>query len=141
MPIRLPRGHCQQCGLKLDNPKAKWCDLHRKNKYRSQKTGAFHSKSEARRYTELVALQQAGFISNLQTQVAYPLVVGNPPVQIATWFADFVYVDTATGNVVVEDHKGFVTPVYRLKKKLVQALYGIKITETRPHKKRFRDWN
>jgi hypothetical protein len=32
---------------------------------------------------------------------------------------------------VVEDVKGLPTPVYKLKKKLVEAQYGIQIRETR----------
>jgi len=34
------------------------------------------------------------------------------------------------GKEVIEDVKGFKTPVYRLKKKLMLAIHGIDILET-----------
>lgn len=40
-----------------------------------------------------------------------------------------VLTDDERGARIVEDVKGFKTPVYRLKKKLVEALYGIQIRE------------
>jgi hypothetical protein len=51
--------------------------------------------------------------------------------KIGRYVADFRYVDTATGVVTVEDVKSgpTKTPVYRLKRKLVKALYDIDITE------------
>jgi hypothetical protein len=46
---------------------------------------------------------------------------------ICTYVADFKYLEN--GKEVVEDVKGFKTPVYKLKKKLVEAIYGIEIIE------------
>jgi hypothetical protein len=45
--------------------------------------------------------------------------------------ADFRYENVATSSVVVEDVKSPVTKtaVYRLKSKLVKALYGVEIIE------------
>jgi hypothetical protein len=50
---------------------------------------------------------------------------------IFTYVADFSYVDNVPPHpmTVVEDVKGFRTPLYRLKKKLIEAQYGIAITE------------
>ncbi len=47
-----------------------------------------------------------------------------------TAVADFSYTDTRTGLVVVEDVKGFKTPLYRWKKRHVEAQYGFRILET-----------
>jgi hypothetical protein len=44
------------------------------------------------------------------------------------YIADFVYRDR-DGNRVVEDCKGFRTPVYKLKKKLMLHVHGIRIVE------------
>lgn len=45
------------------------------------------------------------------------------------YVADFVYGKTADGKTVVEDVKGFPTPEYRIKKKLMLWVYGIEIKE------------
>lgn len=90
---------------------------------------SFHSKHEAQRYSELVLLQKAGEIENLQLQVTYRLDVGGH--HICKYIADFVY-DDKNGRQVVEDTKSYATakdPVYRLKKKLMKACHGIEIHE------------
>lgn len=74
------------------------------------------------------AMEAAGEISGLRRQVRIPLVVNG--VRVATYVADAVYV--RTGKRVVEDVKSPVTrrlPVYRLKKRLLSAIYGIDINE------------
>jgi len=92
----------------------------------------FASKLEARRYRELVIMQLAGAITDLKTQVAYVLC---PSVVIAglkrrsmRYIADFVYKDDE-GKTVVEDAKGVLTPVYKLKRHLMMHVHGIKINE------------
>lgn len=87
----------------------------------------FASKAEARRYSELLLLQRAGEISELELQPPFPLVVNG--VKVATYIADFRYRCKYTDPLIVEDVKGMSTPVYRLKKKLVLALHGVEITE------------
>jgi hypothetical protein len=87
----------------------------------------FASKAESRRYLELKALEQAGEIHGLLLQPKYPLLVGQH--KVGTYIADFFYVKTIGCEDVVEDVKGMRTPVYRLKKKMVEAQYGITITE------------
>ena len=87
----------------------------------------FASKKEARRYRELSLLQKAGLISNLGLQPKYRLLVKDE--LICTYIGDFIYLSSG-GGIVVEDVKGFKTPVYRLKKKLMKAIYGIEIKET-----------
>lgn len=88
----------------------------------------FASKREANRYFELKVLQRVGDITELQCQPRFPLVVRE--VKIATYVADFSYRNQA-GVLVVEDVKSkpTMTPAYRLKKKLLLALYGIAVVE------------
>jgi hypothetical protein len=87
----------------------------------------FASRAEARRYQELKLLVRAGAISHLKIQPSYKLVVNG--VKVATYRADFHYDEN--GRLVVEDVKSrpTMTPVYRLKKKLLKALYDIDIKE------------
>jgi hypothetical protein len=87
----------------------------------------FASKSEARRYAELKLLERAGAIYDLTLQPRFDLSVNG--VKIGTYVADFRDVDGETHEILVEDVKGVRTPVYRLKAKLVKALYGIAVQE------------
>lgn len=86
----------------------------------------FHSVGELRRFIDLQHEQRAGLIKNLQRQVEFPCAVAG--VVVCSYFADFVY--TRDGREVVEDFKGYRTEIYRLKKKMVEAAYKIKIFET-----------
>ena len=124
-----------------------------KSKYYNVKTKTsdgtvFDSMKEARRWEQLLLLQKAGKISSLQRQVSYELL----PNQYETYerysksgkrlkdgtrlverkvdyVADFVYSDTETGALVVEDTKGVKTTDYIIKRKLMYAVHGIKIKE------------
>ena len=49
----------------------------------------------------------------------------------AYYLADFVYIDCATGQNIVEDVKGVHTPLYTLKRKLVLERFGIRIREVK----------
>lgn len=78
------------------------------------------------RCDELHLLQRAGEINRLEREVPFPVFLNG--VKLFTYKADFVYFD-GRGRVV-EEFKGFKTPVYRLKKKAVEAYYlGTKIVE------------
>ena len=102
----------------------------RRGKYRNVKTEAdghiFDSKKEAARYQELKLMQQAGDISNLRLQPKYCIHIEND--KICDYIADFAYIENR--HHIVEDVKGIKTAVYRLKKKLLRAIYGIDIRET-----------
>lgn len=104
----------------------------KKNKYSSQKTIVdnfnFDSKREAKRYVELKILERAGEIENLHLQFRLDIVVNN--FNIGFYKADFAYVDTKTKQQIFEDCKGYKTPIYRIKKKLIKAIYNIEILET-----------
>lgn len=86
----------------------------------------FDSKKEATRAGELELLKKAGEVTEVEYQPEFPVVVNGK--KICKYIADF-RVTYADGHVEVEDVKGMRTQVYRIKKKMVEALYGIKIIE------------
>lgn len=89
----------------------------------------FASKGEARRYSDLKLLERAGEITHLELQPVYPIVING--VRVGKYVADFRYREK-DGRLTVEDFKGVRTPLYRMKRKLVEAIYpGVTITETR----------
>ena len=94
----------------------------------------FDSKKEARRYRELRMMERAHAISDLELQPVFELHAPSQhqlhDAKICEYRADFRYLVKATGEQIVEDVKGMRTAVYRLKKKWVEAEYGITITET-----------
>lgn len=95
----------------------------------------YDSKKEARRHQELLLLQRAGKITELQRQVKYVLIPsqridGKVVERECSYIADFVYQDAESGQTVVEDTKGFKTKDYIIKRKLMLHKYGVKIVET-----------
>lgn len=87
----------------------------------------FHSKAEARRWGELSLLQRAGKIANLRRQPKWRIVING--IDCGSYAADFLYEEN--GKTVCEDVKGVRTQLYSLKKKIVEALYGVIITEVK----------
>lgn len=129
--------------------------MRKRSKYSNIKSktsdGLVHdSRKEARRWNELLLLERAGLITDLKRQVKYVLI----PKQIesyerispktgkhlkngirtleqeCSYIADFVYIDTETGETVVEDSKGVRTKEYKIKRKLMLWIHGIRIKET-----------
>lgn len=103
-------------------------------KYGNKRTNGHASKKEDRRSRELMLLQAAGEIRDLKEQVPYELIPsqyvdGKCVERACKYVADFVYTDRE-GNLVVEDTKGFRTPEYVIKRKLMLKVHGIKIKET-----------
>lgn len=92
----------------------------------------FASQKEARRYQELRLLERAGEVFHLLLQPEYQLetvAVGSGVRRtLGVYRADFAY--TTRSGDVIEDVKGFKTPLYKWKKKHVEAQYGITILET-----------
>lgn len=88
----------------------------------------FDSKREADRYSELVLLQKAGEIFDLELQPLFDLCVNG--VFVCRYKGDFRYRERGKSMPTVEDAKGFKTPDYILKKKLMLAVHGIAIRET-----------
>lgn len=126
------------------------------SKYHSRKITkdgmTFDSVKEYRRFCELLLLEKAGAITDLRRQVKFELIPAQyEPVeryskktgkrlkdgkrcieQSVVYNADFVY-KAATGNVVVEDTKGYrkgtAYDVFTIKRKLMLWVHGIKIQE------------
>lgn len=91
----------------------------------------FDSISESRRYIQLKHLQELGEISHLRLQPNYPYYDKKNKKVLFKYIADFDYC-TEHGEVIVEDVKSAYTaklPIYRLKKKLIEDRYDVKIKE------------
>lgn len=121
----------------------------KRNKYSNKKTEVdgivFDSKKEAKRYQELLLLEKAGVIRNLQRQIKYVLIPaqrepdtigkrggvhkGKLIERECSYIADFQYYDVNKGELVVEDTKGFGTKDYTIKRKLMLKEYGVRIRE------------
>lgn len=102
------------------------------SKYHSKKCKyndiVFHSKKEMNRYKELLLLQKANEINGLSLQVPFTLIEKSEYGRKIKYIADFVYYEN--GEVIVEDVKGMKTDVYKLKKRLFEEKYHIRIRET-----------
>ena len=98
----------------------------RRNKYNAIKTVVdgykFDSMKEARRYSELLLLIRAGEVTHFLRQVPFHIAPG------VTYRLDFL-VFWKDGRVTYEDVKGFRTPMYKTKKKLVEHNFPVEITE------------
>lgn len=107
------------------------------------------SRKEANRWCELKLLERAGKIYDLKRQVKYSLIpeqyiyyerIGKNGRRLkdgkkvlekeCAYIADFVYTDTETNTVIVEDTKGKKTKDYIIKRKLMLWIHGIRIKET-----------
>ena len=92
----------------------------------------FDSIKEMGRYQYLKKLEDAGEITGLELQKRFELIPrqkgSNGKVILkADYVADFVYFRDL--EMIVEDVKGVLTDVYKLKKKLMLFVHGIEITE------------
>lgn len=121
----------------------------RRNKYGARKVTKngliYDSKKEARRAAFLETLEKAGAITDLRRQVKFVLIPtqrepdtvgprgGRKPGKViereCSYIADFVYIDTKTGETVIEDTKGVRTKEYIIKRKLMLERFGIRIKE------------
>lgn len=103
-------------------------------KYGNKKAEAdgikFDSRKERDRYLALKLLEKNGEVRNIRTQQTYRLVVAG--LLICKYRADFVYEERRGDkwSEITEDVKGFKTPAYKLKKKLMKACTGIEVRET-----------
>ena len=104
-----------------------------RSKYNNRKTNVdgivFDSKKEAQRYGELKCREMAGDIIDLKLQVPFGFVLPGDSKPVFKYIADFVYLDRTNGQFKIEDVKGFKTPLYKLKKKLIEKKFNIKIIE------------
>lgn len=106
--------------------------MFKRTKYNNKKTNVngilFDSKKEADRYVLLTHRADIGEVVDIHLQV--PFVFALEGKKMFTYKADFVYFDKVANKIVVEDVKGFRTPLYKLKKKLIEQQHKIQITET-----------
>lgn len=99
------------------------------SKYNNTKTQVdmyvFDSAKEAKRYKELVLLERAGEIQNLELQPRFLLQEGfkknNKKWRKLEYVADFKYIEN--GKTIVEDVKGFETKEFKIKRKLFEYKY------------------
>lgn len=86
----------------------------------------FASKKEASVYMELMLAERSGEISRLELQPRYDITING--IYCGHYKADFRFFSKK--GVEVWDVKGFRTPVFKLKKRIVEALYpGVVIKE------------
>ncbi len=109
------------------------------NKFNAEKKDVngrrFHSKVEGDRAIELQWLQQMCKITELKYQVPFELIPKQQGESAVFYYADFTYKDE-NGNFTVEDVKGHRTAEYRIKRKLLLQVHGIRILETGTTKNR-----
>ncbi len=94
----------------------------------------FDSVKEFHRWGCLRLLERAGRISDLKRQVKYKLIPaqrdehGKLIERELSYIADFTYYES--GKLVVENCKGCQTEVFKVKKKLMLWVHGIRIKLT-----------
>lgn len=88
----------------------------------------FDSVKEYHRWCCLRLLERAGEIHDLKRQVKYELIPKQEGERACNYIADFTYIEN--GKLVAEDVKGVKTDAYKIKKKLMMWVHGIKIKET-----------
>lgn len=106
------------------------------SKYKNIKTVVdgikFASKREAARYCELKLLLKAGKITDLHLQTAFVLAPSvrlldkkraRPALRI---IVDFCYLDDCL-RFIIEDTKGFETPLSLAKRHLLKHIYGLDV--------------
>ena len=118
------------------------------SKYKSKKCHydgiTFASGKEMKRYVQLKLMERAGEISELKLQVKFELIPAQREPDVigprggvkrgkiieypCHYVADFVYLDKE-GKYVVEDAKGYRTKDYKIKRKLMLFIRGIKVSE------------
>ena len=106
------------------------------SKYHSTKIdsadGKFDSGLEYKRWVYLKTLLQSGEITNLVRQVPYTLIPtlykdGKVLYRECKYLSDFEYDVVATGEHVVEDVKGIVLPIFKIKQKLMYDKFGVEV--------------
>lgn len=101
------------------------------NKYHNKKIitpdGKFDSKKEYNEWCRLKLLEKAKIIEKLERQKEFVLIptiyTKEETLRRTSYIADFFYYDLALKSWVVRDSKGFPTPEYKIKKKLMLWRY------------------
>jgi hypothetical protein len=147
---------CMVCSEEVAPAESKYRNVPTRSKHTGR---LFQSKKEASHEPSLLALQAVGAIKNLRYQVPFRLELyatgavdalltfiagpnsncSSPTLQllaedvrrsrqsVAKYVADFVFEED--GRLVVQDVKGAVTPVYRMKRALMRLAHNVEIVE------------
>ena len=106
------------------------------NKYHATKIdsadGKFDSALEYKRWVYLKTLEAEGTIKNLVRQVPYTLIPtlykdGKVLYRECKYVSDFEYDIVSTGEHIVEDVKGIVLPIFKIKQKLMYDKFGVEV--------------
>ena len=101
----------------------------KKNKYGAQKTEAdgyvFDSKKESAHWLKLRRMEEAGLIHNLKRQTELPFFLKGK--KMFVYKPDMEYDDDTGHHYVDTKSPATITPVFKLKKKIIEAEYGITI--------------
>lgn len=93
----------------------------------------FDSEGEYSHYCTLKLRERTGQIRNLRHHVLFELipsqVICGKKVQGSSYEADFVYEQAPDWIQVIEDYKGYKTPEYILKRKLMKFLLKLDVVE------------
>ena len=81
----------------------------------------FDSRAEHRRYGELKLMQKARLIEDLEVHPRFAAIVNNQKICVVE--LDFRYFDKTKNKTIYEDVKGLDTPISKLKRKLLKALF------------------
>jgi hypothetical protein len=106
----------------------------RGHKYHAKKTTidgiVFASMAESRRYKDLKLLLKGGAIRELVLQPRFPITING--IKVCDVVLDFQY--STNKGFIYEDVKSDPTntPLSRLKRKMLQAQYGITVTLIKP---------
>ena len=103
----------------------------RKSKYRAIRTenadGTWSdSRREAKMDWVMMSLKLKPGVSDVVRKKVFPIVINGE--KICSYECDWCVI-YQNGTMEIWDAKGFKTPVYKLKKKLVKAVLGIEILE------------
>ena len=101
----------------------------RPNKYGNRKIEidgtVFDSVGEGRYWQVLRLRERTGEIYGLERQKVYKLAINDQP--ICKLIVDFAFYDKTDNQFHAQDWKGVVTPIFRLKAKMVKAQYGVTV--------------
>ena len=116
------------------------CKATKPSKYKNQSVVIdgikFQSIKEGNEYKKLKLMEKAGEIFDLKLQVPFiicpSVVLDGKNQRPVKYVADFSYIaklDMIDNQVTVVDVKGFRTPEYKIKRKLMKHVFGIDIIE------------
>jgi hypothetical protein len=82
-------------------------------------------------------MERGGIIRDLEQQPRFRLDVNG--IHVCSYVGDFRYFDTERNAVIVEDAKGILTDVCRMKLRLMAAVHGVDVELVR-HAGKSRGW-